>query len=109
MIIIAEKRFSDYFLVVAEITRGIGITCGRGSGAASIVAYCLGITHVDPIRYELSFERFLNRERGDPPDFDIDIPWDERESLLRAVFSTYGSNRVAMVGNHNRFAVAQAM
>jgi error-prone DNA polymerase len=107
--IVEEKGFEDYFLIVEEITRNLPVTCGRGSGAASIIAYCLGITHVDPIRHKLSFERFLNRERRDPPDLDIDIPWDERESLLGRVFAKYGRNRVAMVGNHNRFAMAGAL
>jgi error-prone DNA polymerase len=69
--------------------------------AASIVSYCLGITHVDPIRHYLFFERFLNPGRKDPPDIDIDFPWDERDDILKWVFKTYGGEQAAMVANQN--------
>ena len=72
--VIREKGYADYFLVVDEIVHQAPRTCGRGSAAASIVSYCLGITHVDPIRHNLFFERFLNPGRHDPPDIDIDFP-----------------------------------
>ena len=72
--VIREKGYADYFLVVDEIVSQAPRTCGRGSAAASIVSYCLGITHVDPIRHNLLFERFLNPGRHDPPDIDIDFP-----------------------------------
>ena len=107
--IILEKGYAHYFLVVHEIATKSAITCGRGSAAASIVSYCLGITHVDPIKHRLFFERFLNSERDDPPDIDIDFPWDEREALLRRVFHNYGPKRVAMVANHNRLGLAGAI
>ncbi|WP_020676921.1 DNA polymerase III subunit alpha [Geopsychrobacter electrodiphilus] len=101
--IINEKGFSHYFLVVEEITRQSPRTCGRGSAAASLVAYCLGITHVDPIRYNLFFERFLNPGRVDPPDIDIDFPWDERDAVLDFAFARYGAQRAAMVANQIGF------
>jgi error-prone DNA polymerase len=101
--IIAEKGFAHYFLVVEEIARQSPRTCGRGSAAASLVAYCLGITHVDPIRHNLFFERFLNPGRVDPPDIDIDFPWDERDAVLDFAFARYGARRAAMVANQIGF------
>ena len=98
--IIRRKGFSDYFLVVEDIVRRSPRTCGRGSAAASIVSYCLGITHVDPVRYDLFFERFLNEGRVDPPDIDVDFAWDERDDILAYVFEKYGGGRAAMVSNH---------
>ena len=91
--IINQKGFSHYFLVVEEIVRQSPRTCGRGSAAASLVSYCLGITHVDPIRHNLFFERFLNPGRVDPPDLDIDFPWDERDAVLDFAFARYGAQR----------------
>lgn len=101
--IIHRKGFSHYFLVVEEIAKQSARTCGRGSAAASLVAYCLGITHVDPIRYNLFFERFLNEGRTDPPDIDIDFPWDERDAVLDFAFTRYGAERAAMVANQVGF------
>lgn len=98
--IIESKGFSNYFLVVNEFVSQSGINCGRGSGAASLVCYLLGITHVDPIKHNLFFERFLNEKRVDPPDIDIDFPWDERDDILAYVFEKY-EGRAAMVANHN--------
>lgn len=98
--IIESKGFSNYFLVVDDFVSQSGINCGRGSGAASIVCYLLGITHVDPIKHNLFFERFLNEKRVDPPDIDIDFPWDERDDVLDYVFEKY-QGRAAMVANHN--------
>ena len=102
---IRKKGYADYFLVVEEIVRQAPRTCGRGSVAASIVSYCLGITHVDPIRHHLFFERFLNPGRHDPPDIDIDFPWDERDGILDWVFSKYGHRSAAMVANQNTLAI----
>ncbi|HHL34149.1 MAG TPA: DNA polymerase III subunit alpha [Desulfobulbaceae bacterium] len=96
--IIASMGFSSYFLVVRDIVRPVSRTCGRGSGAASLVAYCLAITNVCPIRHNLYFERFLNPGRTDAPDIDIDFAWDERDQVLASVFSTY-KNHCAMVSN----------
>jgi error-prone DNA polymerase len=89
--------------VVHDIVSRFPRTCGRGSSAASIVSYLLFITHVDPLRYNLFFERFLNEGRVDPPDIDVDFPWDEREEVLRYVFKTY-PGRSAMVADHVTFA-----
>jgi len=97
--IIAAMRFSSYFLVVHDIVGPVARTCGRGSGAASLVAYCLGITNVCPIRYNLYFERFLNPGRTDPPDIDIDFAWDERDQVLASVLQRFGC-QAAMVANH---------
>ncbi len=107
--IIQQKGFADYFLVVHDIVRQSPRTCGRGSGAASLVAYCLGITHVDPLRHNLFFERFLNLGRKDPPDIDVDFAWDERDQVLDYVFRTYGDARVAMVANHVCFKARAAL
>jgi error-prone DNA polymerase len=109
MRIIRAKNFAHYFLVVADITRRAQRSCGRGSAAASIVAYALGITHVDPIRHNLFFERFLNPERLDPPDIDVDFAWDERDQILDEVFALYGTRRAALVANHNTFAARAAI
>jgi DNA-directed DNA polymerase III PolC len=98
--IVISKGFAAYFLVVEDIIKQCDIYCGRGSAAASIISYILGITHVDPIKEGLFFERFLNMERVDPPDIDIDFPWDQRDDVLNYVFKKYGS-RAAMVANHN--------
>jgi error-prone DNA polymerase len=107
--IIRDKGFADYFLVVEEIARQSPRTCGRGSAAASLVAYCLGITHVDPIRHNLFFERFLNEGRVDPPDIDIDFPWDERDAVLAFAFARYGAGRAAMVANQVGFKGRSAL
>ena len=107
--VIREKGYADYFLVVDEIVRQAPRTCGRGSAAASIVSYCLGITHVDPIRHNLLFERFLNPGRRDPPDIDIDFPWDERPAILEWVFAHYGRHHAAMVANQNTLATRAAL
>ena len=99
--IIRHKHFAHYFLVVEEIVRQAPRTCGRGSVAASIVSYCLNITHVDPMKHNLFFERFLNPGRKDPPDIDIDFPWDERDHILKWIFAQYGERQAAMVANQN--------
>ena len=95
---------TSYFLLVAEIVefaRARGIpSVGRGSGASSIVAYVLGITNVDPIRYGLTFERFLNPGRTDCPDLDIDLCWQRRDEVIAHVYDTYGHDRVAMISTH---------
>ena len=100
--VIRRKGFSGYFLVVEDIVRRCPRTCGRGSAAASIVSYLLGMTHVDPLRHALYFERFLNEGRRDPPDIDIDFPWDERHEVLGYVFRTY-PGRSGMVADHITF------
>jgi len=107
--LICKKGFASYFLVVDDIVKQSPRTCGRGSGAASCVAYCLGITNVDPIRYNLMFERFLNPGRTDPPDIDIDFAWDERDKVLDYVFAKYGRTHAAMVSNHLTMQPRMAM
>jgi error-prone DNA polymerase len=107
--IIRDKGFAEYFLVVEDIVRQSPRTCGRGSAAASLVSYCLGITHVDPVRHNLFFERFLNRGRTDPPDIDVDFAWDERDGVLQYVFDKYGTSRSAMIANHVAFRARAAV
>jgi error-prone DNA polymerase len=107
--VIAGKGFADYFLVVRDIVRNGPTHCGRGSVANSVVSYCLGITHVDPIASKLVFERFLNLERSDPPDIDLDFPWDERDQVLDYVFRRYPRLHSAMVANHNCFKARGAL
>ena len=91
--------FAAYFLIVADIVKESPRTCGRGSGAASLVAYCLGITNVCPIKHNLYFERFLNPGRKDPPDIDVDFAWDERDQVIEKVLSKH-KGHAAMVSNH---------
>jgi DNA polymerase-3 subunit alpha/error-prone DNA polymerase len=107
--IIGPKGFASYFLVVHDIVKQSPRTCGRGSAAASLVSYCLGITNVDPLRHNLMFERFLNPGRLDPPDIDVDFAWDERDGVLDYVFAKYGSDHAAMVANHNTFGGRMAL
>jgi DNA polymerase III alpha subunit len=101
--IIRDKGFSAYFLVVRDIVSRCPRTCGRGSAASSLVSYLLGLTHVDPLEHDLFFERFLNEGRKDPPDIDIDFPWDERPAVLASVFADY-AGRAAMVADHCGFS-----
>jgi len=107
--IIGMKGFADYFLVVRDIVEHGPTHCGRGSVANSIVSYCLGITHVEPFSTGLLFERFLNPERKDPPDIDLDFPWDERDHVLAYVFQRYPHPQAAMVANHNCFRLRGAL
>ena len=119
--LITAMDFARYFLLVQDIVQALrhkGLPsriCGRGSGAASLVSYALDLSNVDPVATNLMFERFLTKERKDPPDMDIDFAWDERDAVIQAVFERYGRGRVAMVANHAFFkakgalrAVAQA-
>ncbi len=100
--VISKMGFSGYFLVVWDFIayarrQGIAVGPGRGSSAGSLVAYCLGITNVDPIRYGLLFERFLNPERISMPDMDIDFADDRRDEVIRYVVDRYGEERVAHI------------
>jgi len=103
--VIESMGFVEYFLVVGDIVaraRELGIECaGRGSGAASIVSYALGITQVDPLRHRLTFERFLHPGRTDLPDIDIDLCWIGRDRVLEWVYERYGHDRVAMISTHS--------
>ena len=105
--IIAELNFSAYFLITWDIiryarSRGY-FHVGRGSGANSIVAYCIGITDVDPISLDLYFERFINPHRTSPPDFDIDFSWDERDEIIDYIFKRYGSQYVCLLATYVTF------
>ncbi len=100
--VIDRMGFNAYFLIVWDFVRyakeqGIAVGPGRGSAAGSLVAYCLQITDVDPLRYDLLFERFLNAERVSMPDIDIDFSVRGRERVIRYVTAKYGSDRVAQI------------
>ncbi len=105
--IIEEQDFNSYFLITHDIIhyalhKGY-FYVGRGSGANSIIAYCLRITDVDPIALNLYFERFLNPYRSSPPDFDIDFSWRDRDDVIRHVFSTHGNEHTALLGTVTTF------
>jgi DNA polymerase-3 subunit alpha len=100
--VIEKMGFPGYFLIVADFIKwakdqGIPVGPGRGSGAGSLVAYALTITDLDPLRYALLFERFLNPERVSMPDFDIDFCMDRREEVIRYVQEKYGREKVAQI------------
>ncbi|MBQ3354788.1 MAG: DNA polymerase III subunit alpha [Bacteroidales bacterium] len=100
--IIEKMGFCAYFLIAWDIVR-FAISqgfyhVGRGSGANSVVAYCLKITDVDPIELDLYFERFLNPKRSSPPDFDLDFSWKDRNRVIEHIFKKYGSDHVALLG-----------
>ncbi|WP_295446966.1 error-prone DNA polymerase [uncultured Thiodictyon sp.] len=98
--LIAELAYEPYFLTVHDIVRfarAHGILCqGRGSAANSAVCYCLGITEVDPARMQMLFERFISRERGEPPDIDVDFEHQRREEVIQYIFAKYGRERAAL-------------
>ena len=105
--IIEQLAFGSYFLITWDIIRYAKSRgyyhVGRGSGANSIVAYCIGITDVDPIELDLYFERFINPHRTSPPDFDIDFSWDERDEIIDYVFKRYGREHVSLMATYNTF------
>ena len=107
MELIHRLGFAEYFLVVSDIAdfaRQSHIPMvGRGSGASSIVAYLLGITGVDPLKYRIHFERFLNFGRSDHPDIDLDFCWKSRDDVIAHVYETHGADRVAMISTHITF------
>jgi len=99
---IIQMGFAGYFLIVSDFimwakNNSVPVGPGRGSGAGSLVAFCLGITDIDPLRYSLLFERFLNPERVSMPDFDIDFCQDKRELVIQYVQDKYGANAVAQI------------
>ena len=105
--VINDLNFSGYFLITWDIiqyskSRGF-MHVGRGSGANSIVSYCLGITDICPIELDLYFERFLNENRKSPPDFDIDWSWRERDFILDYIFKRFDPNHVAFCGTNVAF------
>ena len=105
--VIAQMKFPGYFLIVADFIKwakanGIPVGPGRGSGAGSVVAWSLTITDLDPLRFGLLFERFLNPERISMPDFDIDFCQDRRDEVIRYVQGKYGADRVAQIITHGK-------
>ena len=112
--VITGMKFSDYFLIVYDFIRysrrnGIMVGPGRGSAAGSLVAYCLGITMVDPIRYGLLFERFLNPSRISMPDIDTDIPDNRREEVIHYVRDMYGMDHTANIVTFNTLGAKQVL
>ncbi len=105
--IIRKKNFEAYYLISYDIVRnarGQGFSyVGRGSGANSMIAYCLDITNTDPIELDLYFERFLNPERTSPPDFDLDFSWKDRDQIYEYIFEKYDADHVALLGTHTTY------
>ncbi|SHG35064.1 DNA polymerase III subunit alpha [Chryseobacterium sp. OV279] len=105
--VIDELNFCSYFLITWDIIRYSNkmgfMHVGRGSGANSIVSYCLGITDICPLELDLYFERFLNLNRKTPPDFDLDWSWQNRDAILEYIFDRYGKNHVAFCGTNVEF------
>src|SRR5437660_11510284 len=110
---IVKKGFAPYFLIewdFVNYARSRGIRCSaRGSAAGSLLAYSLGITNVDPLRYQLPFERFFNTERADMPDIDMDFPDDRREEVIEYVTRKYGDDCVAQMVTFNTMAAKGAV
>jgi len=111
---IKEMGFSDYFLIVADFVgfakrNGVSVGPGRGSAAGSLVAFCLEITDIDPIRYDLLFERFLNPGRKSMPDMDIDFAVEGRERVINYVREKYGRDRVAQIITFGTMAARAAV
>ncbi len=107
--VICQMGFAGYFLIVADFIRwakenGVPVGPGRGSGAGSLVAYALGITDIDPLQYDLLFERFLNPERVSMPDFDVDFCMDGRDRVIEYVANHYGRERVSQIITYGTMA-----
>ena len=112
--IVSQMGYIDYYLIVADYVNfakacGIPVGAGRGSGAGSLAAYCIGITEIDPIRYNLLFERFLNPERVSMPDFDIDFCTERRQEVIDYVIRKYGSDHVAQIAAFGTMAARGAV
>ncbi len=113
LMVIDKMGYNDYFLVVGDLmqfARKSGIVIGvRGSAAGSVVAYCLGITNVEPIKWELYFERFLNLERASPPDIDMDIQDDRRDEIIKYAKEKYGEKNVGAIITFGKMATKAAI
>ncbi len=112
--VIRRMGYADYYLIVADYvnyakTHGIPVGPGRGSGAGSLCAYCLGITMIDPLQYDLLFERFLNPERVSMPDFDVDFCTEKRQLVIDYVTQKYGADRVAQIITFGTMAARAAV
>lgn len=111
---IANTGYPGYFLIVQDFTTaarkmGVSVGPGRGSAAGSVVSYCIGITNVDPIKYDLLFERFLNPERISMPDIDIDFDDEGRAKIIDYVIQKYGQNQVAQIVTYGTMAAKSAV
>lgn len=112
--VIKQMNFCDYFLIIADIvgwakSQGIPTGPGRGSGAGSLICYALGITTIDPIRFELFFERFLNPSRISMPDLDLDFCTERRSEIVKYIEAKYGSERVANIITFNKMKARAAI
>ena len=112
--VVIDMGFAEYYLIVWDFihyakTHGVPVGAGRGSGVGSIVAYSIGITNVDPLKYNLIFERFLNKERVSMPDFDVDICSDGREKVIEYVRDKYGRDKVTQIITFGTLAAKQAI
>ncbi len=112
--VVDRMGYTDYYLIVHDFvayakSRDIPVGPGRGSGAGSIAAYCVGITDVDPMKYDLLFERFLNPERVSMPDFDIDFCYERRGEVIDYVIRKYGADHVAQIVTFGTLAAKQAV
>lgn len=112
--VIDKMGYTDYFLIVHDFIRyakskGIPVGPGRGSGAGSIAAYCIGITGIDPMKYNLLFERFLNPERVSMPDFDVDFCYERRSEVIDYVIDKYGADHVAQIVTFGTLAARAAI
>ena len=112
--VIEKQGFIEYFLIVwdyinAARKMGISVGPGRGSGAGSIVAYLIGITNIDPLKYDLYFERFLNPERVSAPDFDVDFEDSRRQEVIEYVRRKYGYDRVCKIVTFGTMAAKNAI
>ena len=111
---IQKMGYTDYYLIVVDFVQyakdqGIPVGPGRGSGAGSIAAYCIGITDIDPMKYDLLFERFLNPERVSMPDFDIDFCYERRQEVIDYVTRKYGADHVAQIVTFGTLAARAAI
>ncbi len=112
--VIRRMGYADYYLIVADYvnyakTHGVPVGPGRGSGAGSLCAYCMGITMIDPLQYDLLFERFLNPERVSMPDFDVDFCTEKRQQVIDYVIDKYGADRVAQIITFGTMAARAAV
>ncbi len=112
--IVEKMGYVDYYLIVSDFihyakSQGIPVGPGRGSGAGSLAAYCIGITGIDPIRYNLLFERFLNPERVSMPDFDVDFCYERRQEVIDYVVRKYGADHVAQIITFGTMAAKMAI
>jgi DNA polymerase-3 subunit alpha len=112
--VIKNSGYPGYFLIVQDLIKaagemGVSVGPGRGSAAGSVVAYCLGITKIDPIKYDLLFERFLNPDRVSMPDIDIDFDDEGRNKVIQYVIDKYGSNQVAQIITYGKMAAKSSI